>query len=85
MLTQEEIAAIKLIVGPVVVEEVQSNPNALHEAVERGVRKFLEHYQLRIVPVGFQWGYPGEVRCAFAMQPIPPEANVFLAAATPGK
>lgn len=85
MLTQEEIAAIKLIVGPVAAEEVQSNPNALHEAVERGVQKFLEHYRLRIVPIGFQWGYPGEVRCVFAMQPIPPEANAAPVIATPEK
>ncbi len=69
MLT-EEIVAIKLLVGKVTSEEVLNNPNALNEAVGKGISKILEHYQLGFMLTGFQWINGGQAQYTLALAPL---------------
>lgn len=59
MLSQEEIAAIKLLVGNVEVSEAQSNPNVFNERVEQAIGKILAHYELTFMPVAINWQMGG--------------------------
>lgn len=59
MISADEIAAIKLLVGKVEASESQSNPNVFNERVEQAIGKILEHYQLTFMPVGINWQMGG--------------------------
>lgn len=59
MLSQDEIAAIKLLVGNVDMPEAQSNPNVFNERVEQAIGKILMHYELTFMPVAINWQMGG--------------------------
>lgn len=70
MLSQDEIAAIKTLVGQVDLSSAQSNPNVFNEAVEKAIGKMLEHYQLTFMPVGINWQMGGMMQTQMVLVPI---------------
>ena len=51
MLREDEIEAIRTLVGPIDIEEAKADPGVFNKAVEKGIGKILAHYQVTFIPV----------------------------------
>ena len=71
-----EIELIKALVGRVALQDVQSNPNALNEAIERAIGKILDHYELTFRPIGIHWRMGGVMQTEMMLVPKP-KANLI--------
>lgn len=71
MLSQEEIAAIKLLVGKIDVLEAQANPNVFNEHAEQAIGKILTHYDLIFMPVALNWQMGGIMQTQMVLVPRP--------------
>lgn len=71
MLTENEVTAIKALVGRIDVQDAQSNPRIFAERVEQAIGKILEHYQLTFMPVGINWKMGGMMQTEMVLVPKP--------------
>ena len=71
ILTLEEIEAIRVLVGPIEVDEAARNPNVFNERIEAAIGKILDHYEVTFAPVAINWQFGGMMQAHLILMPRP--------------
>ena len=68
-MTEQEIEAIRTLVGQIDVEEASRNPNIFNERIESAIGKILKHYEVTFAPVAINWELGGMMRTRMVLVP----------------
>lgn len=74
-LTDEEIKAIKTLVGRIDVEEVSKNPRVFDDRIEAAVNKVLTHYGKRLGVQSLYWDAQRGLQAEISLMDLPETAK----------